>query len=217
MFSAEAAVMVSGNAMANIYLTGKRGWSEPPDLEAAGGRPAELIARLLEEPAIDQVIFKRARHSYVVASSRGRAVIDVATAPERESTVTYTAQGDDPLGLGPLPAGMTRAEIAARTAASDYPDAPWQIIEFFRSPRAGDLIVCARPGYDLRDNFEYQPHLGSHGGLHREHMMVPAAVTGAWTQDHLRSVDLFPSILLALGKPVPTGAIDGQAIAIRPV
>ena len=40
-------------------------------------------------------------------------------------------------------------------------------------------------------------------------MLVPAAVNGAWGADQLRSVDLFPSILRSLGKPIPTAAIDG--------
>jgi arylsulfatase A-like enzyme len=73
--------------------------------------------------------------------------------------------------------------------------------------------VCARPGYDLRARFEYQPHNGSHGGLHRDHMRVPAAVNGAWQTERVRSVDLFPSILASLGKPIPA-AIDGTAIDI---
>jgi hypothetical protein len=214
LFSADAAVMVSGNAMANIYLSGENGWQEPPDMEAPGRRPAELVARLLEQPAVDHVIYKRGERRYVVANKGGRAVVEVDISGD-EPTVTYSVEGGDPLRLGTLPARMTRAEIAVRTAASDYPDAPWQLVEFFRSPRAGDLIVCARSGYDLRAHFEYQPHKGSHGGLHREHMMVPAAVNGAWAEGHLRSVDLFPSILKALGKPIPA-AIDGHAVAITP-
>ena len=127
---------------------------------------------------------------------------------KRDRRVRYRVEGADPFGYGALPERMTPAEVAAATAASDYPDAPWQVCEFFRSPRAGDLIVCARPGYDLRARFEYQPHNGSHGGLHREHMLVPAAVNGAWGAERIRSVDLFPSILQSLGKPMPD-ALDG--------
>ena len=212
LFSADAAVMVSGNAMANIYLAGESGWNEAPDIEAPGRRPAELMAQLLEQPSIDHVIYKRAEQRYVIANKLGRAAVEV-NGQSDQRTVTYSVEGADPLSLGSLPARMTREQVLSLTAASDYPDAPWQVAEFFRSPRAGDLIVCARPGYDLRANFEYQPHKGSHGGLHRDHMMAPAAVTGTWSQQNIRTVDLFPSILQALGKPIP-GAIDGQAIAI---
>ncbi len=224
LFGAEAAVMVSGNAMANVYLSGERGWRDRPDLEKPGGRPAELVERLLVEPAVDHVIYRRAAvgpATYVVASKVGRSVVTLERPEGSDTTggpdprvVGYRVEGADPLGYGPLPQRMTPAEVVRLTATSDYPDAPWQICEFFRSPRAGDLIVCARPGYDLRARFEYQPHNGSHGGLHREHMLVPAAVNGAWGADQLRSVDLFPSILRSLGKPIPTAAIDGVAVPI---
>jgi hypothetical protein len=220
MFRAQAAVMVSGNAMANVYLAAEDGgWRVRADVERAGGRPAELLARLLAEGAIDHVIYRRIGDgaSYVVAASKGgktaRAVITFEGAGH-DRVVRYQVEGEDPFGYGPLPARMTATEIAALTAHTDYPDAPWQIGEFFRSPRAGDLIVCARPGFDLRARFEYQPHNGSHGGLHRDHMHVPAAVNGAWQSDRLRSVDLFPSILQSLGKPIPS-AVDGTAVGIE--
>ena len=220
--------------MANIYLAGQKGdgrgqgqaddWRFRADVERPGGRPAELLARLLAEPAIDHVIYRRtgpgagdsAGATYVVAASKGgasaRSVITIEGAG-RDRVVGYRLEGDDLFGYGPLPARMTAADIAALTADSDYPDALWQIAEFFRSPRAGDLIVCARPGFDLRARFEYQPHNGSHGGLHRDHMRVPAAVNGAWHGDRVRSVDLFPSILQSLGKPIPS-AVDGSAVPI---
>jgi hypothetical protein len=205
--SADAAVMVSGNAMANLYLAGGSGWSQRPDFEC-DGRAVELVGRLLEHPSIDHVLY-RAQGAYVAASARGNARIERIG----EDAVRYSVSGRDPFDYGSLPETMTKREALALTLDSDYPDAPWQIAEFFRSSRAGDLVVCARPGYDLRAHFEYQPHLGSHGGLHREHMMIPAAVTTAWGAKHCRSVDLFPTLLAALGKPVPA-AVDGEPIAL---
>ncbi|HET6150734.1 MAG TPA: alkaline phosphatase family protein [Polyangia bacterium] len=223
MFGADAAVMVSGNAMANVYLAGERGWREQADVERAGGRPGELLARLLAEPAVDQVVYRRwaggETTAYVVVARRDGQTARAIITPERARpgagalAVRYRIEGADPFGYGPLPARMTAREVAALTADSDYPDAPWQIGEFFRSPRAGDLIVCARPGYDLRARFEYQPHNGSHGALHRQHMLVPAAVNGAWQAERLRSVDLFPSILASLGKELPE-AIDGAPVPV---
>ncbi len=206
--AADAAVMVSGNSMANVYLAADSGWSHPPDVER-DGRAVELVARLLEHPAIDHVLY-RVEGSYAVASARGSARIERVAG----DAVRYTVSGSDPFGYGPLPAVMTKHEALARTADSDYPDAPWQVVEFFRSPRAGDLVVCARPGYDLRAHFEYQPHVGSHGALHREHMRIPAAVNAPWPTTLLRSVDLFPTVLHALGKPCPPH-LDGAAVMLR--
>jgi hypothetical protein len=208
LFSADAVSMVSGNAMANVYVRGEGpdGWQARPDFEARG-RPAELRARLIEHPAVAHVIFRRPDHGYVVAGARGSVTITEQPGGALRLQVT----GDSP--LGPLPAGGTATELLARTIDGPFPDAPWQVSQFFRAARAGDLVVCARPGYDLRSRFEYQPHNGSHGCLDRDHMLVPAAINAVWQRTPLRSVDLFPSILAALGLPIPD-ALDGVAVPI---
>jgi hypothetical protein len=207
LFSADAATMVSGNAMANVYVRGTSGWRDRPDFEAAG-QAADLCARLIENPAVAHVIFRRPAGGYVVAGARGRMAIDHDGDGAR---LRLAVEGESP--LGPVPAAGTAAEILSATAGGPFPDAPWQIAQFFRASRAGDLVVCARPGYDLRSRFEYQPHNGSHGCLDREHMLIPAAVNAVWQGGPVRSVDLFPSILAALGLPVPAG-LDGEAVPL---
>jgi len=207
LFSAEAAAMVSGNAMANVYVRGEDGWGSRPDFEG-GGRPAELRARLVEHPAIAHVIFRRAAGGYAVAGAGGQVTIEEEGDGSR---LRLGIQGASP--LGPLPAQGGAAEILAATGGGLFPDAPWQVAQFFRAARAGDLVVCARPGYDLRSRFEYQPHNGSHGCLDRDHMLVPAAVNAVWARPLFRSVDLFPSILAALGRPIPPG-LDGEVVPL---
>jgi hypothetical protein len=44
-------------------------------------------------------------------------------------------------------------------------------------------------------------------------MLVPAVVNAVWKGGPIRSVDLFPSILAALGRPVP-GEIDGEVVEL---
>lgn len=189
---ADAAVMVSGNAMANLYVTGPRGWSEVPDFDDERSRAATLVDRLLAHEGIDHVIHRRGQE-IILRNRRGRMTI----APDGDVTV----DGEHPLGDSP---------------ERDYPDCPGQLRQFFLSPRAGDLVVCARAGYDLRARFEYQPHRGSHGALLAEHMNVYAAVNAPWAEvSPLRTMDLFPTILTALGKPSPRG-IDGKAARIAP-
>jgi arylsulfatase A-like enzyme len=212
LMSADAAVMVSGNAMANVYLAGVHGWQDAVDVER-DARATELVHRLLGERAIDHVIYRAGDEFVVERAGGGRARIALSGASQ--DRVRYRPEGQDPFDYGPLPAEMSKDEIAVLTADTDYPDAPWQITQFFRSRRAGDLIVCARPGYDLRARFEYQPHRGSHGGLHREHMLIPAGITAKWPPGAIRSVDLFPTILSALEIPVPSSEIDGVPIAVQ--
>jgi len=218
LFSAQAAAMVSGNSMANLYIKGETDWQERPDFEAPGKKPAALVDALLAHPAIAHVMYRRAPDVYVLASSAGRAVVDAREASAEDATpsvrVGFSVEGKNPLGYAALPERMTRDEVAALTAGTGFPDAPWQLVEFFRSPRAGDLVVCARAGFDLRSRFEYQPHNGSHGALERDHMLVPAAVNTGWVGDRpLCTADLFPTILSALGLPVPAG-LSGRSVEL---
>lgn len=213
--SAEAAVMVSGNSMANIYVQGKGGWSSRPDFDDPGSQAAQLKLRLLDHEAIEHVIYRGVEPgSFTLANRDGRLRIDVVGGDDLSTTkLRLSRQGVDPLGYGELPEALHRQEVSQWSAESAYPDAPWQIVRFFSAQRAGDLVVCAKHGYDLRNRFEYQPHNGSHGGLHRDHMLVPALANGRWLRSTIRTVDLFPSILTALGKPVPAG-IDGEPVPI---
>lgn len=193
MLNAEAAVMVSGNSMANVYVIGQDSWKDKPDFER-GGRATELRDRIASHPGIDHVIYQRGWDIVLHTHDRGRFVI--------AQDGTTSVEGEHPLGENP---------------EGDYPDVVEQLKTFYRSSRAGDLVVCAHSGYDLRARFEYQPHKGSHGCLVADHLMVPAAINARWADDTpLRAVDIFPSILQALGKPVPF-TIDGRAVGIESV
>jgi hypothetical protein len=211
--AAQAAVMVSGNAMANVYVVGAGGWHERPDFEAPSSQAAELKARLLEHPGIEHVIYRGPEvDSYVLASRTGLLRMWLG-AGGRDALMHFAVEGKHPLGYAEVPASASREDIARLYRDTNYPDAPWQVAQFFKAGRAGDLVVCARHGFDLRARFEYPPQSGSHGGLHRDHMLVPALVNGRWARDWLRTVDLFPSILAALGLPVPPH-LDGEIIGI---
>ncbi|MDZ4694917.1 MAG: alkaline phosphatase family protein [Deltaproteobacteria bacterium] len=211
LFNAEAAAMVSGNSLANIYVMGEKSWQHRPDFETPSGRASELLAVLIAHPAVAHVIYRRDEKVYVVANARGNLVIDARTVAD-DGVVRFQTHGINPLG-GTMPERATRDEILRTTFESDHPDGPWQVVEFFQSARAGDIVVCAHPGFDLRSRFEYQPHNGSHGCLDREHMMVPAAVNGRWQGDHLTALDIFPSMLSAMGLPIPEGR-SGRVVPI---
>ena len=76
----------------------------------AGGRPADLLAALLAEPAIDQVIHRRVAggepSSYVVAGKAGRAIVTL-----ENGSVGYRVEGEDPFGYPPLPPRMSATEV----------------------------------------------------------------------------------------------------------
>ncbi len=66
------------------------------------------------------------------------------------------------------------------------------------------LADGARPDvFDLRDRYEHPEHRGSHGSLHRDHMLVPL-LTNHPIPSPLRTADIFPTILKLMGKPIPS-------------
>jgi arylsulfatase A-like enzyme len=87
-----------------------------------------------------------------------------------------------------------------------------QVAQLFDSPRVGDFVVSATPGFDLRaGEKEKREYRSCHGSLHREHMRVPFALNVPVADRHARSVDAFPTILDLLGKETPAG-IDGRSL-----
>jgi len=124
--------------------------------------------------------------------------------------------GDDPLGyrqaLGPgRSAKMSSRQWLTATVRTNYPDLPAQILAYFESPRAGDMVAFASPGWDFGGG-----HAGGHGGVRgTEDMLVPLLLAGPGvphtTVPCARTVDLYPTILTLLGKPLPPG-LDGRAL-----
>jgi hypothetical protein len=204
---ADAAVMVAGNGMGHIYLKGPGRWSDCPPAEDHLERHPDLVDDLLENEAIDHVIYRPHVSGEVrVRSRRGEASISLS-----RDRVTYRVHGSDPFGYVGLPENMTREEALRRTVGTDYPDAPVQVAQVFDSPRAGDFVISATRGYDLRPREGRISHRSCHGSLHREHMTVPFAVNHPIAERPVRSVDAFPTILELLGRHVPSG-IDGQTL-----
>jgi hypothetical protein len=205
-FDCDAAVMVGGNGMGHIYLRGG-GWTEDETGDERLARMPGVIDDLLAEEAVDVVAWQPGDDGSVkVRSRRGTAVIRLTA-----DQVTYVVDGTDPFGFPALPKLMSRREALRVTHGTEYPDGIVQIAQIFGSPRAGDLIVTARPGWDLRVRGEHHLHRSGHGSLHREHMLVPFASNHPIAQDVARSVDAYPTILKLLGESTPPG-IDGESL-----
>ena len=114
----------------------------------------------------------------------------------------------DPLGLGSAPLSIDDRELLGRTLGGEFPDAPRQLLQLFRSPRAGDLVLAARVGSDFRGPWEIPEHKSGHGSLIADHMAVPIAASVPLPEAPLRTVDLMPTMLELLGVPLPPG-LDG--------
>lgn len=203
---ADAAVMVAGNGVGHVYLKGPAKWSERHDAEVHLEKHPTLVDDLLANDAVDHVVY-RAGDDVEVRSRRGCARIHLDN-----GDVRYRVDGGDPFGYAPMPETMSRAEMLERTADTLYPDAPLQVAQLFDSPRVGDFVISAAPGFDLRaGEKERREYRSCHGSLHREHMRVPFAVNAPTVTRTARSVDAFPTILELLGREAPAG-IDGKTL-----
>jgi Type I phosphodiesterase / nucleotide pyrophosphatase len=186
---ARAAVMVSGNGAAHVYL-----------LESAG--QADLVERLIRLPGVALGAYRDARDGVVVARGHLRAHLT-----EHDGQVTYQPLLGDPLGLGHQHIVDDR-ELLARSRLTEFPDAPRQLLQLMASPRSGDVVLAAERGADFRGPWELPQHRSGHGSLIADHMLVPIASSLPLPEAPVRTVDLMPTMLEALGVPVPAG-LDG--------
>ncbi len=215
----EAAVMVSGNAMAHLYLdVGRR---ERPWWPALAARWGGLADALLARPSVDLLLLPLdADRCEVRHARRGAAVVERVRAPGAPAAdaschahryAYRPLAGGDPLALGgPLACADAGAAHDA-CAAGDYPDALVQVAALAGAARSGDLIVSAARDWDLRARYEPIPHRSSHGALHREHMLVPLLCSRPFARPPRRTADVLPSALAALGIAAPAG-LDGRSV-----
>lgn len=200
---AEAASMVSGNAMTNIYVKSPEGWGRKSTFEELRA----LTDGFLERPEIDIVAGIDERGRAAVKSERGEA----AAWLDEEGYINYEKISGDPFGYNGMPERMSPEEALSASYGSQYPDALLQIIQLLEAPRTGDLVLSAKPGYDLRAKHESPEHCSSHGALFRDHIMVPMAINTEIDKEYVRTVDLYPTILRLLGRSVPENT-DGVSL-----
>ncbi len=235
----DAVNMMSGNGMTHLYFKkgsviaspgGAKqspactcaGWSEPSTLEDIEDMHPGLLDELLNEEAVD-ILAGRDRDGYIVArSKRGKARLKL-----HGDEIEYHVDGTDPFGyesnvaqdFSPAKcvaqtfrsANIGRSKDLRYTIDTDYPDAPYQLAHIFHSPRCGDVILSAKPGFDLRLKYEDPEHKSSHGSLHREHMIVPLLCNAPLGGRIGRTVDVFPTYLKLMGHSVLEN-IDGESL-----
>ena len=205
----DVAVMVSGNAMAHLYLdldAPQRPWW--PALAERWGAFAEM---LVERPSVDLALLPQSpTRCEIVSAARGRAVVSLAQGAAGCVRYSYRTTSGDPLGIGRELDGVSADDAYEATIATDYPDSVVQIAHLAGASRSGEIILSAAREWDFRARYEPIPHKSSHGALHREHMLVPLIVNRPPANPPRRTVDVMPSALAALGIAVPEG-LDGRS------
>jgi hypothetical protein len=203
----QSAVMISGNSFGSIHLLNHEGDHPLREREIHTAMGTTRLNNLTAEQAVDFAIYRgNEEQTYVVHNAQGKAMIQV-----KGDSFSYHPESADPLKLGKDLTAQGHREALEATFNSEYPDALYQIHQLFRSRRAGDIVVSARVGHDLRDFWEYPEHLGSHGSLHRLHMKVPLIYNQKdWHTRPARTADLFNSILKWKG--IEPKSSEGEAL-----
>ena len=193
----DVVLMVGGNAMAHLYLAPgerqRRWWgSHAP-------RWDRLLDRLVVRDAIDLVAVSTAEDTVLVRhAGRGAAEVQRVDGP-RGTRWSYLCREGDPLQLGGTLRDLDACTAWDVTAASAYPDALVQLSWLGASARAGDVLVSAADGWDLRARFEPVAHVSTHGALLRDQMLVPLLVDLPVARVPQRTTDIVPSALDLLG------------------
>jgi len=199
---------VSGNAMSHLYLDLSR--RERPYWPQLRRRWEPLVSDLLARPSVDFAMLARSEDVTEVRSrDHGSAIVSKSRDGDTVS-YSYRTRHGDPLGIGGDLDAVSADEAYEATADTDYPDSVVQIAHLVGAPRSGEIVLSAAPGWDFRAKYEPIPHKSAHGALHRDHMMTPLIVNKPVARKPLRTTDIMPSALAALGLPVP-GGLDGES------
>ena len=200
---AEAACLISGNAMANIYVKSEDGWGRKSTFEEL----SNLVESFVERPEVDVVAGLDENGHARVKSTNGEATAWL----DSEGLVNYKKIKEDPFNYNGMPKKMSLDEALIHSYNTEYPDALLQIIQLLESPRTGDLVLSAAHGYDLRARHENPEHRSSHGALFRDHMIVPFVINAKLEKEFIRTVDIFPTVLSCLNQLIPDN-LDGVSL-----
>lgn len=203
----KSAIMISGNSFGSIHLLNHKGDHVLREKEIMQVMGSSRLHELVREKAVDFVVYRgEAENSFVVHNALGQSRIHV-----HQDSFSYHPLTGDPFNTGrSISMNGHRAALDA-TFENEYPDFLYQVYQLFKSRRAGDIVVCAKAGYDLRDFWEFPEHKGSHGSLHRSHMHVPLIYNQKnWHTHPARTADMFDTILKWKG--IKPASSEGEAL-----
>jgi len=221
----DAIVLVGANRMAKVYLRGEGGWEQPASeqdvlrrvlgLSGVESWPISAGAGLLAQPGVELVCVANGPGRALLYSHRGVALLERREGVEPLYRYSLS-QGEDPLryrgspGMADfLDAWRPSRDWLAATATHEHPDLVPQLAQALDSPRAGDALLFAEEGWQLRDGV-----IGGHGSCRAEDMRVsfyfagPGLPRGAVAGPG-RLVDVLPTLLDLLGE---SGKLDGRTI-----
>lgn len=199
---ADVIALPSGTSMAHLYFNGGGDWSARSFFEDVERRG--LVGSLLEQDGVDLLAGRSVEGGVVVQSRRGRAHLH----EDADGRLTCLLKGGDPFGYGHLPQVMDAAEALRQSFDTAYPDGILQVLQLFRSRRAGDLVLSTEADVVLLSGGEEEGAAATSGSLSRAHIIVPVLSNTALPSSPFRTADLFPMVIEMLGIE-PVHRMDG--------
>jgi predicted AlkP superfamily pyrophosphatase or phosphodiesterase len=195
---------------ASYDWTRKLEYGELRSFPVGGSTRIDLVDLLRREEGIGLVMAREKEDTVLIFSGKGEGRI------ERDySSLRYSFSRQDPLRYAENPEcaalmdgkNHDKDDWFLATRKTEYPDGLFQIAQLFDAPRCGDIVVTAKPGWDLMD----QGHKASHGSLERTHLHVPCVIAGPGVKQGTipiaRTVDMYPTYLKFLGIPHYDGEV----------
>lgn len=200
--SADLIALPSGTSMAHMYVRSGGGWGERSffeDIERRG-----LVGSFLEQDEIDILSGRSVEGGIVVQSRRGRAHIF----EDADGRITYRVKGNDPFTFSNVPQIIDGDISLSLSSETTYPDGIQNLLQIFRSRRAGDLVVTTEKDVVFVSENDLHSTSVTHGALSREHALVPICSSVSCNLDVMRSVDVFAWVMNLLGIEI-LHALDG--------
>ena len=223
-----SASMVSGNGMTHLYFkndSNGKGWGERTPFEKL--HRMGVVSSLVELEGLGLVAGQSETGDIIVQNRNGQGRISCRSPDTDQEDLqnipttfkcadllrfSYRFTGADPLGYGVHYENLSSREALRETYDSQYPDGIVQLWQIFNSERTGDLVLSAESGYDLRARYEIPKHHATHGALIAEHLYIPLATNYPIAEQHIRSVDVFPTVLNLCGHNIAEWHIDGRVV-----
>jgi len=203
----------------------------PADIRSyptSGGREIDLAGEINRQEYVDAVAYATGPGQVRVLRKGGEVEFTRIPAESgqpngvNDPMIRYRLiSGSDPLGWARnVPADalagkpMTSRQWLEATTDTEFPDLATGLLSFFDGRLAADLVVFPSPTWDF-DGWR----LAGHGGIRGCEMHMPLMLAGPGVP-HVelktaRNVDLMPTLLQVLGKPLPAG-LDGQSLILAP-
>jgi arylsulfatase A-like enzyme len=209
------------------------------ELSTRNGRilAEQLATDLARMPCTRFVAVRAGEGAVLLVGRRGKALVrrlrenhaataDTRCEPEQEAFGYKVVEGDDPLNLPatdlsdggegdePPEKVLSARQWLASTIDSDNPGTVPQIVSYLDSPRSGDIVVFAEPGYG------FGPDRSGHGSTTPQEMRIPLVFVGPGvshgvTDEPTPLPGVMPTIITWLGfgdRLAAAGRLDGQPL-----